>query len=57
MAIVVFKAAIQLELARQENDERVVALNVEMCDMMSVLRLCALQVLNAFLTLPLRLYI
>ncbi|KAL0577140.1 hypothetical protein V5O48_004854 [Marasmius crinis-equi] len=38
-AVVVFKAGIQLELTRRENDDRVLALNVTMCDMMSTLGL------------------
>ena len=38
-AVVIFKAAIQLEVTRRENDDRVVTLNITMCDMMSVLRM------------------
>lgn len=36
-AVALFKAGIQLELTRRENDDRVLALNVTMCDMMSIL--------------------
>ena len=32
-----FKAAVKLELTRRENEEKVLALNVRMCDMMEVL--------------------
>ncbi|KAL0578964.1 hypothetical protein V5O48_003056 [Marasmius crinis-equi] len=37
-AVVAFKTGIQLEIARRENDDRVVALNMTMYEMMSVLR-------------------
>lgn len=37
-ALILFKAGIQLEVTRRENDEKVLALNTTMCDMMSVLR-------------------
>ncbi|KAF9264173.1 hypothetical protein L218DRAFT_998910 [Marasmius fiardii PR-910] len=39
VAVVAFKAGIQLELTRRENDDRVLALNMTMCDMMSTLSL------------------
>lgn len=37
--VAIFKIGINLELARRENNDRVVALNVAMCDMMSTLKL------------------
>ncbi|KAJ7291238.1 hypothetical protein C8J57DRAFT_1704891, partial [Mycena rebaudengoi] len=39
IAVSIFKAGIQLELTRRQNDARVVALNTTMCDMMEVLTL------------------
>lgn len=38
----VFKALIKLELQRRENNEKVIALHVTMCDMMGVLTACVL---------------
>jgi len=38
-AVALFKASIQLELTRRQNDEKVIALNITMCDMMAVLKL------------------
>jgi hypothetical protein len=35
----VFKAAITLELNRRDNDQKVITLNVTMCDMMQVMTL------------------
>ena len=35
----VFKAAITLELNRRENDQKLITLNVTMCDMMQVMTL------------------
>ncbi|KAI0630036.1 hypothetical protein C8Q77DRAFT_236077 [Trametes polyzona] len=37
VAVSLFKAALTLELTRRENDEKVLALNSTMCDMMSIL--------------------
>lgn len=37
--VTVFKIGISLELARRENDAKVVTLNVAMCEMMSILKL------------------
>ncbi|KAI0646024.1 hypothetical protein C8Q79DRAFT_730049 [Trametes meyenii] len=37
VAVSLFKTALTLELTRRENDEKVIALNATMCDMMSVL--------------------
>ena len=39
VAVSVFKAAITLELTREENDQKVTVLNATMCDMMQVLTL------------------
>ena len=39
VAVSVFKAAITLELTRRENDQKVITLNVTMCDMMQVMTL------------------
>ena len=39
VAVSVFKAAINLELTREENDQKIIALNATMCDMMQVLTL------------------
>ncbi len=39
MAVSLFKAAVMLEIRRRENDEKVLALNVAMYDMMSVMGL------------------
>ncbi|KAF9530406.1 hypothetical protein CPB83DRAFT_179823 [Crepidotus variabilis] len=38
-AVAVFKAGIQLELTRRENDGRIITLYITMCDMMSTLKL------------------
>ncbi len=37
VAVSAFKAAITLELNRRENDQKVITLNVAMCDMMQVM--------------------
>ncbi|KAH9847166.1 hypothetical protein C2E23DRAFT_742357 [Lenzites betulinus] len=39
VAVSLFKAALTLELTRRENDDKVLALNATMCDMMSILTL------------------
>ncbi|KAI0355808.1 hypothetical protein OH77DRAFT_1539828 [Trametes cingulata] len=39
VAVSLFKAALTLELTRRQNDEKVLALNATMCDMMSILTL------------------
>ena len=39
VAVGVFKAAITLELNRRDNDQKVITLNVTMCDMMQVMTL------------------
>ena len=39
VAVSVFKAAITLELNRRDNDQKVITLNVTMCDMMQVMTL------------------
>ena len=39
VAVAAFKAAITLELNRRENDQKVITLNVAMCDMMEVMAL------------------
>ncbi|RPD68335.1 hypothetical protein L226DRAFT_346944 [Lentinus tigrinus ALCF2SS1-7] len=39
IAVSIFKAALTLELTRRENDEKVIALNLTMCDMMETLKL------------------
>jgi hypothetical protein len=39
VAVVAFKVALRLELARQDNDQKSRALHVKMCDMMEVLHL------------------
>jgi predicted Co/Zn/Cd cation transporter (cation efflux family) len=39
VAVSVFNAALTLELTRRENDQKIIALNMKMCDMMSVLSL------------------
>jgi len=39
VAVSAFKAAITLELNRRENDQKVITLNVTMCDMMQVMTL------------------
>ncbi|KAJ7499168.1 hypothetical protein FB451DRAFT_28305 [Mycena latifolia] len=39
VAVSIFKAGIQLELTRRQNDARVVTLNTTMCDMMQILAL------------------
>ena len=36
-AVVLFKVGLTLELTHRENDEKVLALNLTMCDMMEVL--------------------
>ncbi|RPD69596.1 hypothetical protein L226DRAFT_575426 [Lentinus tigrinus ALCF2SS1-7] len=45
IAVSVFKAGLTLELTRRENDEKVIALNLTMCDMMETLKLLE-QVVN-----------
>ncbi|KAL0568231.1 hypothetical protein V5O48_013758 [Marasmius crinis-equi] len=37
-AVIAFKTGVQLEITRRENDDRVLALNTTMCEMMSVLK-------------------
>ena len=37
VAVSLFKAGLTLELTRRENDSKVVALNLTMCDMMQTL--------------------
>ncbi|KAI0369608.1 hypothetical protein BV20DRAFT_945606 [Pilatotrama ljubarskyi] len=39
VAVSLFKAALTLELTRRQNDDKVLALNATMCDMMSILTL------------------
>jgi hypothetical protein len=39
VAVSAFKAAITLELNRRDNDQKVITLNVTMCDMMQVMTL------------------
>ena len=39
-AVLLFKAGLTLELTRKENDDKVRALNLTMCDTMEVLSLC-----------------
>ncbi len=39
VAVSLFKAGLTLELTRRENDDKVVALNLTMCDMMQTLTL------------------
>lgn len=39
-AVLAFKIVLKLELARRENDEKVIMLNAQMCDMMSAITLC-----------------
>lgn len=39
VAVSLFKAGLTLELTRRENDDKVIALNVTMCDMMETLKL------------------
>ncbi|KAF9041891.1 hypothetical protein BDZ89DRAFT_1034712 [Hymenopellis radicata] len=46
LAVSLFKAAVMLEIRRRENNEKVLALNVAMYDMMSVMRLLQ-QITNA----------
>lgn len=41
VAVAVFKTAITLEMTRRSNDKRILALHVEMKDMMSVLAMYA----------------
>ena len=36
----VFKVGLTLELTRRENDEKIIALNLTMCDMVETLKLC-----------------
>jgi len=36
-AVIVFKAGLQMELTRRENDSKVIALHIVMCDMMQEL--------------------
>ena len=43
-----FKAGIELELTRRENDDKVIALNVMMCEMMLKLKLCVLCLFSSF---------
>ncbi|RPD68326.1 hypothetical protein L226DRAFT_527321 [Lentinus tigrinus ALCF2SS1-7] len=45
IAVSIFKAGLTLELTRRENDEKVIALNLTMCDMMETLKLLK-QVVN-----------
>ena len=40
VAVKVFKAAVTLERIRRENDEKVITLNLAMCDMMDILTGC-----------------
>ncbi len=40
-AVSLFKAGLTLELTRRENDDKVIALNLTMCDMMQVLTMYA----------------
>jgi hypothetical protein len=42
VAVSIFKGALTLEVTRRDNDKKVLALNVKMCDMMSVLSLYVL---------------
>ena len=39
VAVSLFKAGITLEWTRRENDDKVIALNIAMCDMMQTLAL------------------
>ena len=39
VAVSLFKAGITLELTRRENEDKVIALNIAMCDMMQTLAL------------------
>ena len=42
VAALAFKTVINLEMTRRENDQRVLALHAEMCNMMSIVAMCVI---------------